>query len=289
MNSKELKSKIESLYLKSLGLKDPHMIVVLDAIKSIIGLNLDNINTGLLNYFIANLEEQQYYDLPITKDYKDIPEVMSMVDLEQSLLDKDSERSFENIYYLSRVSDGLQIMEFLLEFSLKYCSDSYKVIWHMLRMQKFLNNNYMLESLNKSISLILAESFISTVETNDDILIWTDVLSGEFKKIDELLLYYTIYKSDLIRSDALKRLIVSRVFLDYNKSSLTDRNIISVKKNQIDKGRIWISDYINSDEGSIYIANFGILVFLNNIRSCLMLSDNELEKQYFWSYLNKRL
>ena len=289
MNSKELKSKIESLYLKSLGLKDPHMIVVLDAIKSIIGLNLDNINTGLLNYFIANLEKQQYYDLSITKDYKDIPEVMSMVDLEQSLLDKDSERSFENIYYLSRVSDGLQIMEFLLEFSLKYCSDSYKIIWHMLRMQKFLNNNYMLESLNKSISLILSESFISTVETNDDILIWTDVLSGEFKKIDELLLYYTIYKSDLIRSDALKRLIVSRVFLDYNKSSLTDRNIISVKKNQIDKGRIWISDYINSDEGSIYIANFGILVFLNNIRSCLMLSDNELEKQYFWSYLNKRL
>ncbi len=289
MNSKELKSKIESLYLKSLGLKDPHMIVVLDAIKSIIGLNLDNINTGLLNYFIANLEKQQYYDLPITKDYKDIPEVMSMVDLEQSLLDKDSERSFENIYYLSRVSDGLQIMEFLLEFSLKYCSDSYKVIWHMLRMQKFLNNNYMLESLNKSISLILSESFISTVETNDDILIWSDVLSSEFKKIDELLLYYTIYKSDLIRSDALKRLIVSRVFLDYNKSSLTDRNIISVKKNQIDKGRIWISDYINSDEGSIYIANFGILVFLNNIRSCLMLSDNELEKQYFWSYLNKRL
>tara|TARA_Y100000996_G_scaffold201946_1_gene158350 strand:+ start:2888 stop:3757 length:870 start_codon:yes stop_codon:yes gene_type:complete len=289
LNSKELKSKIESLYLKSLGLKDPHMIVVLDAIKSIIGLNLDNINTGLLNYFIANLEKQQYYDLPITKDYKDIPEVMSMVDLEQSLLDKDSERSFENIYYLSRVSDGLQIMEFLLEFSLKYCSDSYKVIWHMLRMQKFLNNNYMLESLNKSISLILSESFISTVETNDDILIWSDVLSSEFKKIDELLLYYTIYKSDLIRSDALKRLIVSRVFLDYNKSSLTDRNIISVKKNQIDKGRIWISDYINSDEGSIYIANFGILVFLNNIRSCLMLSDNELEKQYFWSYLNKRL
>ncbi len=289
MNSKELKSKIESLYLKSLGLKDPHMIVVLDAIKSIIGLNLDNINTGLLNYFIANLEEQQYYDLPITKDYKDIPEVMSMVDLEQSLLDKDSERSFENIYYLSRVSDGLQIMEFLLEFSLKYCSDSYKIIWHMLRMQKFLNNNYMLESLNKSISLILSESFISTVETNDDILIWSDVLSSEFKKIDELLLYYTIYKSDLIRSDALKRLIVSRVFLDYNKSSLTDKNIISVKKNQIDKGRIWISDYINSDEGSIYIANFGILVFLNNIRSCLMLSDNELEKQYFWSYLNKRL
>lgn len=289
MNSKELKSKIESLYLKSLGLKDPHMIVVLDAIKSIIGLNLDNINTGLLNYFIANLEKQQYYDLPITKDYKDIPEVMSMVDLEQSLLDKDSERSFENIYYLSRVSDGLQIMEFLLEFSLKYCSDSYKIIWHMLRMQKFLNNNYMLESLNKSISLILSESFISTVETNDDILIWSDVLSSEFKKIDELLLYYTIYKSDLIRSDALKRLIVSRVFLDYNKSSLTDKNIISVKKNQIDKGRIWISDYINSDEGSIYIANFGILVFLNNIRSCLMLSDNELEKQYFWSYLNKRL
>ena len=218
MNSKELKSKIESLYLKSLGLKDPHMIVVLDAIKSIIGLNLDNINTGLLNYFIANLEKQQYYDLSITKDYKDIPEVMSMVDLEQSLLDKDSERSFENIYYLSRVSDGLQIMEFLLEFSLKYCSDSYKIIWHMLRMQKFLNNNYMLESLNKSISLILSESFISTVETNDDILIWTDVLSGEFKKIDELLLYYTIYKSDLIRSDILKKLVASRVFLYYNDS-----------------------------------------------------------------------
>ena len=43
-----------------------------------------------------------------------------------SILDKNKKETFNNLYYLSRVSDGAQILEFLLEFSLKYCSKSYK-------------------------------------------------------------------------------------------------------------------------------------------------------------------
>ena len=70
---------------------------------------------------------------------------------------------------------------------------------------------------------------------------------------------------------------------------MVSQNTINVKRDQNEMGRIWISNYINSDEGNVVISNFDILVFLNNIRSCLMLTSSELEKQYFWSYLNKRL
>ena len=51
-----------------------------------------------------------------------MPSVVTFLDLELSILDKNKKKTFNNLYYLSRVSDGTQILEFLLEFSLKYCS-----------------------------------------------------------------------------------------------------------------------------------------------------------------------
>ena len=57
LNSKELRFKIEDLYLKSLGVGEPNCIIVLDAIKSIMGMDLEDINPKLLNFFISGLKK----------------------------------------------------------------------------------------------------------------------------------------------------------------------------------------------------------------------------------------
>ena len=286
LNRKELKFKIEDLYFKSLGVNDPRYIAVLDAIKSIMGMDLETIDSKLLNLFIQDFEKHQVSHTDLM-EYKDIPEAMSMYSLEKTLIDRDYEASIENAYYLSRVSDGIQILEFLLEFSLKYCENSYRYIWHIIRIQRFLNGKHMLESLNKSISLILSEDFIDSFQVDNRQICWSDYLSLEFDKIDDLLLYYTIYKSDLIRCNVIRKLIASKLSLYLGDGVDQKKNVLNVYDNQLEVGRRWILDYLNNTEDKKI--NFDIIILLDNVRSCLMLSDSELEKKYLWTYLNNNL
>ena len=286
LNRKELRLKIEDLYFKSLGVDDPRYIPVLDAIKSIMGMDLKTIDLKLLNLFIQDFEKHQISHTDLI-EYKDIPEAMSMYSLEKSLIDRDYDTSIQNAYYLSRVSDGIQILEFLLEFSLKYCKSSYRYIWHIIRLQQFLNGKHMLESLNKSISLILSEGSIDSFEIDNREICWSDYLSLEFDKIDDLLLYYTIYKSDLIRGNTIKKLIVSKLFLCSGGGIDQKKNTLNVDGSQLKVGRRWILDYLNNSENKKI--NFDIIILLDNVRSCLMLSDSELEKKYLWTYLNNKL
>ena len=282
MNSKELRADIESLYFKSLGFKNSDRIVWLDAVKSILGINLKAVSSDLLNMLVNEFNSNQFYPIE-NQDYDSMPDAISLYGLEKALLDRDLDSSIKNIYYLSRVSDGIQILEFLLEFSLKYSSKSYRYIWHILRMQKFLNGKYMLESLNKSVLIILSEEYKTMPAKSIKSFLWLDFLSQDFEDIDELLLYYTIYNSELIREKSIKSLLLLR--LANIKSS--DSNNLNIDGKQLDLDRKWISNYLYEIDGKML--NFNMIVFFNNIRSCLMLSNDELEKQYIWSYLNNRI
>ena len=282
MNSKELRADIETLYFKSLGSSNIDCIVWLDAVKSILGINLDSINIDLFNMLVSEFNENHFSHSDI-KHYNTIPSAISLYGLEKALLDKDLNNSLENIYYLSRVSDGAQILEFLLEFSLKNCSSSYKYIWHMIRMQNFLNGKYMLETLNKAVLIILSEKFNPLVYDYNQKISWVDFLSKDFYAINDFLLYYTIYNSDLIRIDLIQPLLVCKLL----KLKACHDNNLKFNDKQIDLGRKWIFDYLYRIDKDML--NFDMIIFLNNIRSCLMLSDDELEKQYLWSYLNNRI
>ena len=286
MNSKELKNEIEQLYVKSLDCNDSNYIIILDSIKSIIGMNLESINCKLLNFFNKHIDKADFNNIKINS-FDKIPEAISMYSLEESLLNRDADASIENVFYLSRVSDGLQILEFLLEFSLRYCNKSYKYIWHIIRMQKFLNGKYMLNSLNKSVMLILSEDFHDSLIDDSKEIKWLDFLSLEFEENNELLLYYTIYKSDLIREISIKNIIRSRLFTILDKTKNKIDNVLNIDDIQITEGRSWIYDYIHRiNDNEI---DFDIIRFLDSVRSCLMLSDNELEIRCLWSYLNNKL
>ena len=283
MNKEDLKNKIETFYVKSLNIADPEFLIVLDAIKSIIGIDLQRVNTNLLDWFSESINDIKLSKY-IANNFKDIPGAISFYSLESSLLDNNKEKSYESVFYLSKVSEGTQIFEFLLEFSLKYTEDCFRYIWHIMRLEKFFEGKYRIESLNRCIELLIEDDYIDYAPSASNSLSnWMDYLYLEAD--NNVFLYYTIYESDLIRSNYIRRLIIGRLEgMDMKKSSKFDMNI---KKEQITDGRLWINKYFASSK----IENITLkqIILLDQIRSCLLFAKQDIDVKLFWSHLNKNL
>ena len=283
LNSKKLKKDIEKLYSKSLFIEDPIFINYLDSIKSIVGMNLDSINWSLIKLFEKQIENKNHKITEIEHKEK-IPEAISIFSLERSLNEGNKQKAIESVFYLSRVSDGMQILEFLLEFSLKNCANSHKYIWHIIRMQKFLNGKCILESLNKIIDIIFADKRIKLKSNKEVKVEWLSILSKEYKSIDDILFYYTVYNSDLIRGIEIKKLVSCRLVEILESSQLPSDNSINIYDEQIMLGRMWIANNIRKiDHCKLSLET---IRFFDLVRSCLMLSNNDKENKLIWSYLN---
>ncbi len=283
MNSKKLKKDIEKLYSNSLSIEEPIFINYLDSIKSIIGMDLDSINWSLIKLFEKQIENKNQKINEI--EYKEkIPEAISIFSLERSLNEGNKQKAIENVFYLSRVSDGMQILEFFLEFSLKNCANSHKYIWYIIRMQRFLNGKFILESLNKIIDIVFADKRIKLKSNNESRVDWSSILSKEYNSIDDILLYYTIYNSDLIRGIEIRKLVSGRLFEILEFSQLPSNNSIKIYDEQIMLGRMWIANNIRKiDDSKLSLET---IRFFDLVRSCLMLSNNDKESELIWSYLN---
>ncbi len=58
MNKEDLKNKIETFYIKSLNVDNPDFLITLDAVKSIIGINLityNNYKIRTLSFYIQSI------------------------------------------------------------------------------------------------------------------------------------------------------------------------------------------------------------------------------------------
>mgnify|MGYP001394366946 CR=1 FL=1 len=230
MNKIDLKNKLKDYYLNCLKSNDLNLLIGLDAVKSLMGIDLSLSNNTLIEWFMNYSHKSTSYSAEYLKfkEYKNVPEAISVHSLERCLLAKDIKRARENLFYLSRVSDGIQILEFMLEFSLRYCTDVYKYIWHIMRMQKFLGCEFIVESLNKCVVLIMRDEFIDNkkVISNDSNVKWSTYLLLDEIKPNDLFLYYTIYHSKLIRREMINSLILCRLEnIDKKKNKNLDKFI----------------------------------------------------------------
>ena len=78
-------------------------------------------------------------------DESSISEMISYKNLEEALVNLDGPLAQQRAYELSRVSEGMQIIEFLLEFSFKYSKTSAFLIWSIYRMMLFFQPFYQLD------------------------------------------------------------------------------------------------------------------------------------------------
>ena len=96
MNKEDLKIKIETFYVQSLNVPDPDFLIGLDAIKSVIGIDLDQINTNLLDWFSDSISDVKFSEY-VPHNFEDIPGAISFYSLESALLEKNKEKSYESI------------------------------------------------------------------------------------------------------------------------------------------------------------------------------------------------
>lgn len=283
MNKEDLKNKIETFYVQSLNIADPCFLIALDAIKSIIGMDLNQINTNLLDWFSDSINDIKLSEY-IPHSFEDIPGAISFYSLESALLKNDKKKSYESVFYLSKVSEGTQIFEFLLEFSLRYTENCSKYIWHIMRLEKFFDGKYRIESLNRCIELLIDDEYINyTPSVSNSLSNWQDYLCLEVD--NNIFSYYTIYKSNLIRLDYIRRLIIGRLEgMDVKKYCKTD---IDIKKDQIVEGRLWINKYFSSLK--IEDISLNQIILFDQVRSCLLFSKQDVDVKLFWNHLNKNL
>ena len=283
MNKEDLKNKIETFYVQSLNMSNPDFLIGLDAIKSIIGIELSQINTNLLDWFSDSINDVELSEY-IQSNFEDIPGAISFYSLESALLKNNKEKSYESIFYLSKVSEGTQIFEFLLEFSLRYTEDRFRYIWHIMRLEKFFDGKYRIESLNRCIELLIDDDYIEyTPSMSNSFSNWEGLLGLETN--NNILLYYTIYNSELIRLNYIRRLIIGRLErMDIKNYSKTDTN---VKEEQILEGRTWINKYFNTLK--IDAISLNQVILFDQVRSCLLFSKQDIDIKLFWNHLNKSL
>ena len=275
MNITVVKEELLKLYEKSLFLSEEyiyHPIRVIQSIKSIIGINIDKPIGGLLEFC---KEYTDKYNFSEKVNYKnkdlDFPAMVSYKNLEESLLNKDLEKTYSNIYYLTTVSEGMQVVEFLLEYSLKYSKDSYPFIWSIYRMLLFADKKNIFKSL-----LLCADSLIkskSLMKLNykefDDMqsIKWQRIQNDEFEVI---AIIFSIYHSKLIRKETINKYISKLLGVKGLESSYDEST-------RYDIDRMWIHLYFR--ELSPENINVEDVLYYDAIRSVIKCAnENNLNK-----------
>ena len=158
----QIKTDMDKLIVESFYHKNDkeiyfHPSVISDCIKSLIGLDLENPNKSILDWFENNLSLS---DKTKFKDKKHISfEMVSYSSLQQAFFDCNKKRVEEIIKRISIVSDGSQLIEFFIEMSLFQTGRSFISIWRIHRIMKFCEMKDNLICYNLMSGFLLDDNF----------------------------------------------------------------------------------------------------------------------------------
>ncbi len=204
-----------------------HPVRVTQALKSLIGIDIDNPSRLLIewgNEYLNSINKlpQNYYSYSIKKS----KETIVLSDIGKYILSEDYDKCVEELQDLCTVSDGNQIFEYLIEFSCHYNKSAIPFIWSASRTNIFLKNKYTYHLLLMSIKVLL------------DNKLKKKALIGRF---EQSCIFESIKRGVLTRQDKINKYLVG--------TSLNfDSNIdfFEFPIDVIGKGRIAILDYLNS-------------------------------------------
>ena len=259
-----------------------HPIRLIQASKSLIGLDLDNPNKKLLRFNSDYLDNNKYQKFD-NRNFivNDLNEVINIHDLEKAFLDNDKDKVFEVLNHVSKVSSSLHILEYLIEISLKQSGNSFLIIWSIYRIIFFIDKKEVELFIDLSIDSIFEDKFenLDSTYSQDfkDIINFSNLSVLDIDLFSHLL---ELNASVLVRSDKIQSLIagmISRKF-DSNKNATFNFESQKLEYVQLLKiGRPWLLDFLNKiDKNKITIE---LILFLDSIR-CLF---KFLDKKYYKS------
>ena len=267
---------------------DSHPIRVIQASKSLIGLNLAQPNTKLINFNYNYLEEfnniSTYKALNVDKS---LNEVISIHDLESAFLNKDKSSVLDMLNQLKLVSSEVHILEYLIELSLKQTGKSFLIIWSIYKSILFLENKDCNNFINIATDTILLDNFEDYELSKSNFNINKFVSYN--LSIDSLDLYSHLleaYNSNLIRLSNIKPLIgglIQRRFKNSNPIKFNFKNDILFPDFLIE-GRYWLLNFIDNQEK--YQINKDLIFFLDSIRCLFRFLDSKNYKLICFQFEN---
>ena len=284
MNAQLIKNKLSEYYYKSLFVDasvDRHPVSLINSVKSIIGIDFDISHEKLLDFSIDYCENHLSVDsIGIFKEVE-TPSAVSFASLEESLLQRDFNKSVDNVSSLLKVSDGKHIIEFLLEYTIKYNIPVYTLVWSVYKMSLFLDHK------NINDSIIFCLKHISNIKMVKKIFYdsETDINISKYvynkKSIKKILLYYSILNEDLVRNVNISRYIKRNSSKGFDFSNNSKE--LNVHDNQMKYGRKWISLYLHRIKDNDLES--GLIIMLDLFRGALKVSNGRYDRQ-IWNNLN---
>ena len=284
MNAQLIKNKLSEYYYKSLFVDasvDIHPVSLINSVKSIIGIDFDISHERLLDFSIDYCENHLSVDsIGIFKEVE-TPSAVSFASLEESLLQRDFNKSVDNVSSLLKVSDGKHIIEFLLEYTIKYNIPVYTLVWSVYKMSLFLDHK------NINDSIIFCLKHISNIKMVKKIFYdsETDINISKYvynkKSIKKILLYYSILNEDLVRNVNISRYIKRNSSKGFDFSNNSKE--LNVHDDQIKYGRKWISLYLHRIKDNDLES--GLIIMLDLFRGALKVSNGRYDRQ-IWNNLN---
>ena len=299
MNTIDLKYQIERLYYIALYSQTKtykeHPVRVVQSVKSIIGINPENPNGKLLSFceeYLKEISKLKKYKIP---DDESLPEVVTFSDLELSLKKKDFDGASKNVLYLLKVSDSKHILEFFVEFSLKYDMQSFYCIWSVYKMMLFLKGKDVLQNILFCIDLIIrdGESVYLENKSNHNYDLSTykydkDLIESIYKYdkdlIESIWIYYSVVNETLVREENISKYIYNNSAKHFDNSNrLSTMNVLDEQKLL---GRKWISNYLQNIDYKLL--DVKIVLILEACRASLKASSG-IYDNIIWDRLNRYL
>ena len=245
MNAQLVKNKLSEYYYKSLFVDtsvDIHPVSLINSVKSIIGIDFDISHERLLDFSIDYCDNHLSVDsIGIFKEVE-TPSAVSFASLEESLLQGDFNKSVDNVSSLLKVSDGKHIIEFLLEYTIKYNIPVYTLVWSVYKMSLFLDHKNINDSIIFCLKHVSNSKMVKKIFYNSELDINISKYVYNKKSIKKILLYYSILNEDLVRNVNISRYIKRNSSKGFDFSNNSKE--LNVHDNQIKYGRKWISLYI---------------------------------------------
>tara|TARA_Y100000389_G_scaffold205139_1_gene263945 strand:- start:11569 stop:12438 length:870 start_codon:yes stop_codon:yes gene_type:complete len=287
MNPQVIKDKISECYYRSLFVDSDigsHPVKLINSVKSIIGIDFEIVQDKLLDYCIQYSKKCKHVDSFGVLEGMNTPAAVSFATLEESLINNDFKESLNNIDSLLKVSDGKHILEFLLEFCIKYKSDVFQLVWSVYKMSLFLDFKNINENIIFCTKFISNDKIISLTKINKGVDINFNNYSYSPITIKKILTYHSILNEELVRGKKIKEYIKSNVSDQFDFSYSAKK--LNFKKEQLEFGRKWIGLYFRDLDRSSLSVDF--IITMDMFRSALKISNGKYDKE-IWSLVNNFL
>ena len=278
-----------------------HPIRLIQASKSLIGLNLKAPNVELLNFNSSYLKKNKDNLIEELKETEiKANEVITTHDIEQAFINKDRELALSMLGQLSLVSSELHILECLIEISLKQSGKSFLCIWSLYRSIFFINKQTSKLFLALSVEIILSDKFEDLIHIDSNFIhiknipiesIYKNIIIYDNFSYEFLDLYSHLleaYNSDLIRGLKIKDLIKNMICRKLNNIELnqfSDEHSIDYPE-LLNSGRFWLSKFLNKTDKQKFTID--LILFLDSIRCLFRFLDSKKHK-FICFYFQKNI